>query len=137
MGPSTGTRKRAGEMPFLTAMNRSKSVASHFGMAKKIFPNGTITHYLSLAGENQLVWPKANELQRVIRNTDMKNVFHNIANNDKYVLATQYFCRHFQLFICKLSIKKVTTVLRAIMLSFFSNLTKTKQNKRSKAFNAA
>lgn len=124
-------------MPPLTPMKRRKSIVSHLDVAEETSPGGTITRHPSPTGEGQLVWPKADELWEVIGDTDAENVLRNVADSDEYVLATRYFCGRLQLLVRGLSIEEVTTVSRATMPSFFSNLTKTEQNQMSEAFEAA
>lgn len=92
------------------------------------FPSSTIIYQLSLAGNSQLIWSKADKLWEVIKNSIVAYIVRSISNTKVYIIIVHYFCGRLQLIVRKLSVEKLLATDRVTILFFFATLPKNDQN---------
>lgn len=132
--------------PPITPMKKTKMVDTHpiasangkdTGNDEFISSEGIITCQPSSSGNSQLVWPKADELWKIIRDSAVSHILRDVPNTNAYITATRYFCGHLHLIMYGLSVEELSTTGRATMPAFFTTLPKNNQNVLTKALEAA
>lgn len=137
----TGTsKKRSGDFgpPPSTRIKKGKTrESSVFLTVEEISSTSSTVRHSSPAGNNQLIWPKPDELWEVFGDANSTQVLKGVANMEDYQLAARYFCGRHQLLIRGINMDELTAIARATMPPFYSNISKAEQGTMADVLEAA